>query len=86
MSRSPRRRLQTAAETLDALLELCERYPDAREEITRAVGGPEQLARVVDARDILRRAGAALGDLTAQDATDTPADTPADTRPRPQHS
>jgi hypothetical protein len=55
VSRSPRRRLQTAAETLEALLDLCERYPDAREEITRAVGGPDALAVLQEARQLLRR-------------------------------
>ena len=61
MSRSPRRRLQTAAETLDALVARCERYPDAREEVTRALGGPERFATAQEARRILQTGAAAVG-------------------------
>lgn len=54
MSRSPRQVLRTAAEALDAVHELCERYPDARAEITSALGGPQQVAVLEEARWILR--------------------------------
>jgi hypothetical protein len=56
VSRSPRRLLRTAAEALEALGALAERYPEARQEIEAAVGGPERLATLEAARTVLREA------------------------------
>ena len=60
VSRSPRRVLRTAAEAVDAVFDLCARYPEARAEIVRALGGEESLAAVDRARVVLHAGAEAL--------------------------
>ncbi len=75
MSRSPRKLLRTAAQALEALHTVWERYPEARAEAEQTLG-PGQMAQLAGARQAVVRAADIFATETAERGDTIVEDTP----------